>query len=241
MKEAVLKVEHVSMQYSSKEIHGVEALNDINLEVEEGEFLTILGPSGCGKSTLLQLFAGFLTPTSGKVLMHGEPITKPSYKRGVVFQSPTLYPWLNIKDNISFGLRMRKVDPAIIEKQTMEYIQATGLSGFENLFPYELSGGMQQRAAVARAMVNEPEVILMDEPFGALDPLTRKNMQDLILMLYQKTKCTVVLVTHDVKEALRLGTRVVVLKQRPGEIIYTSKAPFNEEEIVKSLMECNQF
>lgn len=234
--QVVLKVDNVSLDYDANDSNQVEALKDIFLEVEQGEFLTVLGPSGCGKSTLLDLLAGFIKPTQGCIYMHDEVIQKPSYKRGVVFQSPTLYPWLSIKDNISFGLRMRKVDPKITEQKTMEYIQATGLSGFEERFPYELSGGMQQRASVARAMVNEPEVILMDEPFGALDPLTRKNMQDLVLELHQKTKCTIVLVTHDVKEALRLGTRVVVLKKRPGEIVYTAKPPFDEEAIIKLLM-----
>lgn len=236
MMSDVLKVDHVSLEYDSNDNDQIEALKDINLEVKQGEFLTILGPSGCGKSTLLDLLAGFMKPTSGTLYMHDEVIERPSYKRGVVFQSPTLYPWLSIKDNISFGLRMRKIDPIEIERRTMEYVESVGLSGFEDRFPYELSGGMQQRAAVARAMVNEPEVILMDEPFGALDPLTRKNMQDLVLELHKKTKCTIVLVTHDVKEALHLGTRVVVLKKRPGEIVYTARPPFDEDKIIKLLM-----
>lgn len=235
IKEHVLSAKNVSMEYYSGSSQ-VVALKNVSLNVEKEELLTILGPSGCGKSTLLNILAGYIRPTSGFVSMHGELIEGPSYKRGKVFQSPTLYPWLSIKDNISFGLRMRHEKKYVIEEQTMSVIEATGLEGFEERFPYELSGGMQQRAAVARVLVNKPEVMLMDEPFGALDPQTRSTMQELLLKLHKKMRGTIVLVTHDIKEALYLGSRTIVMKKRPGEIIFRGKAPIDESKIVSLLL-----
>ena len=197
--------------------HEVAALKDLSLNIAPGEFVSLVGPSGCGKSTLLRLIAGLDTPTSGEIFLNQKKITGPHYERGLVFQDPTLYPWLNVRDNIAAGLVARKI---YREKkaEVNEYIKLAGLSGFEKTYPHKLSGGMAQRAALARALVNHPMVLLMDEPLGALDAFTRMNMQDEILRIWQKRKTTVLLVTHDVDEAVYMSDRIVVMSPRPGRI-----------------------
>ncbi|MBV7276064.1 ABC transporter ATP-binding protein [Clostridium sp. PL3] len=216
--EYVVTLKDISLRYRGEKGE-VAALKDVNLNIKEGEFICVLGPSGCGKSTLLKIIAGFLQPSEGVSEMDANPINGPDWHRGVVFQSPTLYPWLNIYDNVAFGLKMRKFSKGEIEELTNKYLELVGLKGFEKHKPYELSGGMRQRASLARVLVNKPRMILMDEPFGALDALTRQNMQTLIRTIWTKTENTVFLITHDVDEALSLATRVIVMSSRPGRII----------------------
>ena len=216
--EVVISIQHASLEYNS-ERGKVLALKDANLDIKRGEFICVLGPSGCGKSTLLNIIAGFHKPTSGCAKMGDEEIDGPNWKRGVVFQTPPLYPWLNIYDNIAFGPRKRKLPKDQIERDVNKYIELVGLKDFKNQKPYELSGGMRQRASLARVLVNQPEMILMDEPLGALDALTRTNMQSLIREIWSKTNNTVFFITHDVDEALSLATRVIVMSARPGRIV----------------------
>lgn len=215
----VMTIEGVSLRYDSKKKESVDALTDVDLTIEKGDFVCLLGPSGCGKSTLLGIMAGLHSPTSGKVMMLGKEVDGVDWRRAVVFQTPTLYPWLNTHDNVAFGPTVRGLEKEEIEARTKKYLELVGLADFGKHKPYELSGGMRQRAALARALVNDPYMILMDEPFGALDALTRTNMQDLIRDIWRRTQNTVFLITHDVDEALTLGTRVIVMSSRPGKII----------------------
>lgn len=209
----------------------VDALQNVNLNIREGEFICVLGPSGCGKSTLLKILSGFIKPTSGEALMEDELITGPDHHKGVVFQNPVLYPWLNVEDNIAFGLKMRKFQKNQIAELTKKHLELVGLSGFGKYKPYELSGGMKQRVSLAKTLVNKPRLILMDEPFGALDALTRQNMQKLIREIWNKTTNTVLLITHDVDEALELATRIVVLSHRPGTIVKEFNTSFTYDII----------
>ena len=200
------------------------ALENISLEIADGEFLTIVGPSGCGKSTVLTLVAGFESPTSGEILLNGEPVAAPGSDRVVVFQEPGLYPWLEARENIGLGLKLR--DGRIDWDLVHDYVAKVGLDGFERHYPNELSGGMQQRVALARALIVAPEVLLMDEPFGALDAQTRLAMQELLLELWGTMKATVIFVTHDVDEAILLGDRVAMMTPRPGRIAELISVPF---------------
>jgi len=193
----------------------LEVLNNINLTINEGEFISILGSSGCGKSTLLRIIAGLDTNYDGKVLLDGEEITKPSMDKGMVFQDHRLLPWLTIKDNIGFGIPDKQENKNELIKK---HIELVGLKGFEDVFPHQLSGGMSQRAAIARALVNKPKILLLDEPFGSLDAMTRINMQEEILRIWEQEKITIILVTHDIEEAVYLGNRVIVLTGRPGRV-----------------------
>ncbi|RXI69047.1 ABC transporter ATP-binding protein [Clostridium tetani] len=227
-KDYVVSLKDINLSYSGEK-GDVSALQNINLDINEGEFICVLGPSGCGKSTLLKIIAGFLKPSDGTAAMDGQIINEPNWHRGVVFQSPTLYPWLNIHDNVAFGLKMRKFPKNDIEELTNKYLDLVGLNDFKNLKPYELSGGMKQRASLARVLINKPRMILMDEPFGALDALTRENMQTLIRTIWTKTKNTVFLITHDVDEALSLATRIIVLSKRPGKILKEFNTEFTHE------------
>lgn len=195
-----------------------ETLSEINLQIEDGEFLCILGPSGCGKSTLLEILAGLQLPTAGEVWFGGSKLQGPDKRRGVVFQDPSLYPWRTVFQNVELGLEIRGTAKAERRAQVLKYLDMVGLSGFEYKYPHHLSGGMRQRAGLARALANHPEVLLMDEPFGAVDYLTRLQLQDDLLNIWQAEKKTVVFVTHDVSEAVFLGDRVVLLSPRPGRI-----------------------
>ncbi len=230
----LLKLDKVSMEFSDGK-DTLQVLNDISIEVNKGEFITILGPSGCGKSTLLNLIAGFEKPLSGEVLFLGEKVEGPDFNRGFVFQDPTLYPWLTIKDNISFGLKMRNVEKETIERLCSDFIKEVGLDGFLNRYPHELSGGMKQRAALARVLVNKPMMMLMDEPLGALDAVTRKSMRELIKSLWEHTGCTIIMVTHDIEEALELATRLIVLKSRPSYIVKEYTDFSDEEKITEEI------
>jgi ABC-type nitrate/sulfonate/bicarbonate transport system ATPase subunit len=195
-----------------------QALVPTSLAVADNDFITILGPSGCGKSTLLRIVAGLDTPTAGRVLLDGTPVARPGADRGMVFQSYTLFPWLTVRQNICFGLRERAVPPARQDEIARYWIGKVGLAGFEHHFPKMLSGGMQQRTAIARAFANDPKILLLDEPFGALDNQTRSLMQELLLALWESERKTVLFVTHDIEEAIFMASRVVVMSARPGRI-----------------------
>ncbi len=216
--EVLIDIKNLTTIYGEDE-ESVLALKDINLKIKKGEFLCVLGPSGCGKSTLLKTIAGYIEPTKGQCLMQGEPITGPDRHRGVAFQSSTLYPWMSVKDNVEFGPKMRGVPKEKIKEIREYFLDQVNLSGFENKATFELSGGMKQRVALARVLANNPQVILMDEPLGALDALTRNNMQKLIRKIWKENNSTIFFITHDVDEALSLATRVVVMSKRPGELI----------------------
>jgi ABC-type nitrate/sulfonate/bicarbonate transport system ATPase subunit len=194
------------------------ALEPTSLSVADNDFITILGPSGCGKSTLLRIVAGLDTPTTGRVLLDGQPVSRPGPDRGMVFQSYTLFPWLTVKQNICFGLREKGVPDRQQDEIAAHFIAQVGLRGFENHFPKMLSGGMQQRTALARALANDPKILLLDEPFGALDNQTRALMQELLLGIWEASRKTVLFVTHDIDEAIFMASRVLVMTARPGRV-----------------------
>jgi NitT/TauT family transport system ATP-binding protein len=194
------------------------ALEPTDLAVAENDFITILGPSGCGKSTLLRIVAGLDRPTTGRVLLDGREVTGPGADRGMVFQSYTLFPWLTVAENIAFGLTERGVPASERRDIVAAYIEKVGLKGFERHYPKQLSGGMQQRTAIARALANDPEILLLDEPFGALDNQTRSLMQELLLGIWERERKTVLFVTHDIEEAIFLASRTIVMTARPGRI-----------------------
>jgi len=227
-KTAALLVSGVGMVYEVPNGEPVEALDDVSFDLDQGRLLTLLGPSGCGKTTLLNILAGFLAPTSGLVTLGGSPIKAPSQERGMVFQQGALFEWLNVSDNISFGPRMNGQRSTATRALVDELLDTVGLAGFGDKRVYELSGGMQQRVALARCLANDPKIILMDEPLGALDALTREKMQGLVLKLWQNTGKTVVLVTHSVEEALYLGDQLFVMAPRPGRIERSYELPFAE-------------
>jgi NitT/TauT family transport system ATP-binding protein len=192
------------------------ALEGVSLDIAAGEFLCLVGPSGCGKSTLLSILAGFTTADSGEVLVDGRPVEGPGPDRGVLFQTPTLFPWLTTRQNVLYGPRARGALTAAAREEANELLETVGLTDFADAYPHELSGGMRHRAAFARVLINHPRVLLMDEPFGALDAITRAGMQRFLLELWQRQRTTIVFVTHDVEEATLLGDRVSVLSGRPG-------------------------
>ena len=196
----------------------VVALKDASLTIRKGEFVTLIGASGCGKSTLLRIIAGFETPTSGEALMWGTPIDGPAPQRGMVFQDYALFPWLSVRDNIGFGPTSQGWPKVRVRETTDRFIEMVGLGRFADAYPHQLSGGMRQRVAIARVLANEAEVVLMDEPFGALDAMTRERLQEELLDIWRKTRLTVVFVTHSVEEAIMLADRVVVMTPGPGRI-----------------------
>jgi ABC-type nitrate/sulfonate/bicarbonate transport system ATPase subunit len=196
----------------------VTALRPTDLAIAANDFITLLGPSGCGKSTLLRIVAGLDRPSTGRVTLDGREVTAPGPERGMVFQSYTLFPWLTVAENIAYGLDERRVKDAEKREIVAHYIDRMGLRGFERHWPKQLSGGMQQRTAIARALANDPEVLLLDEPFGALDNQTRSLMQELLLGIWERDRKTVLFVTHDIEEAIFLASRVLVMSRRPGRI-----------------------
>ncbi len=216
---SLLQLQDVHVTYNGASNGGVVALSGISLDVAEGELLAVIGPSGCGKSTLLNLIAGFIDPDQGRVLFAGDPVQRPGPERAVVFQDGALFPWLTVAGNIDFVMRMQKRPKPERARVQRELIELVGLEGFEHAHPHELSGGMRQRVAIARALAMEPRVLLMDEPFGALDAQTRERLQDELLRIWRQTQKTIVFVTHNVEEAAYLGDRVVVMSQRPGTIV----------------------
>ncbi len=194
------------------------ALQNIDLHLKKSEFVSIVGSSGCGKSTLLNIVAGLIQPCAGQVLVEGNPVQGPGADRGMVFQGYTLYPWLSVANNIAFGLKLRHLSKAQIKERVSYYLDVVGLTKFAKAYPKQLSGGMKQRVAIARALANEPEVLLMDEPFGALDAQTKEQMQQFLLELWEQTRVTVLMITHDLEEAVFLSQRVYVMSAHPGEI-----------------------
>ena len=214
----LLSIQGVSRTFASHKGTQTQALLPVDFEVRENDFVTILGPSGCGKSTMLRIVAGLDFPTTGQVLLDGQAIDGPGADRGMVFQSYTLFPWLTVAQNIRFGLREKGVPEAVQKERSDYFIAKVGLRGFENHFPKQLSGGMQQRTAIARALANDPKILLMDEPFGALDNQTRVVMQELLLGIWEAERKTVMFVTHDIDEAIFMANRVAVFSARPGRI-----------------------
>ena len=218
--------QNINMIFKSPKGEKVHALKDISFSLKKGELLTVLGPSGCGKTTLLNIAAGFLRPTSGSINLGGKEINGPGVERGMVFQQGALFEWLTVNENVNFGLRMKKEDPITTAKKVEDWLDIVGLKGFGNTPTYQLSGGMQQRVALARCLINDPDLILMDEPLGALDALTREKMQSLVLKIWKETGKTIVLITHSVEEALLLGEKLYVMAPRPGRIHKEYKLPF---------------
>ncbi|MBW2130380.1 MAG: ABC transporter ATP-binding protein [Deltaproteobacteria bacterium] len=218
-KRVKIKAHKVKKRFASTPFtSGVTALEEINMEVHEGEFAALIGPSGCGKSTFLYIVAGFEKATAGEVQIDGRPVTRPGPDRGIVFQEYVLFPWLTVAQNITFGLEIQCVDKAGCRSRCHELLQITGLSGFENNYPHTLSGGMQQRVAIARALAYDPEVLLMDEPFGALDAQTKRRMIADFVHLWESLKKTVLFVTHSVEEALMLADTIFLFSFRPSRI-----------------------
>jgi NitT/TauT family transport system ATP-binding protein len=213
----------VSLRGLTVEFGGAQAraaaLSQIDLDVGAGEFVCVLGPSGCGKSTLLGAIAGHIAPTRGQVDVDGEPVEGPHPERGLVFQQHTLFPWKRVLDNVAFGLKMQGVGAAARRRAARELLELVGLGAYASHYPAQLSGGMQQRVEIARVLINRPRVLLMDEPFGALDAQTRRHMQTLLLDVWSKVRTTVVFVTHDIEEALFLGERIVILARQPAGIV----------------------
>jgi len=194
------------------------ALREVSFRVHRREFVCVIGPSGCGKSTLIRIIAGLESPTSGRVLLEGKPVTAPGSDRGMVFQGYTLFPWLTVKGNVMFGLRVAGKSDALAEREARQWIELVGLSKFENVYPHQLSGGMKQRVAIARALANSPRILIMDEPFGALDAQTRCQMQSHLLQIWRQVDVTVLFITHDLDEAIYLADRILVLGANPGHV-----------------------
>lgn len=214
MEAGILQIDNVFKTFATPNGE-VEALKNIRLHVNEGELVTIIGPSGCGKSTLLRIIAGLDTQYRGTVLLNGRPIDGPSIEKGFIFQEPRLFPWLTVEKNIAGDLPLKQPD---IRRKVDELIELVRLKGFEKAYPKELSGGMAQRVAIARALLRSPKVLLLDEPFGALDAFTRSHMQEVLLDIWQTNRTTMLFVTHDLDEAVFLAERVVIMKARPGHI-----------------------
>ncbi|HEX2950238.1 MAG TPA: ABC transporter ATP-binding protein [Armatimonadota bacterium] len=215
--EGSISIKQVARVFPDNTGQLFHALGPVDLEIDTGEFVSLVGPSGCGKSTLLRAITGLDHPTSGDLFLDNEPITGPGHQRGLVFQDPTLFPWLTVSGNVASGLVARntyKQQAADVQ----EYIRLVGLEGFESAYPHQLSGGMAQRVAIARALVNHPKVLLLDEPLGALDAFTRMQMQDELLRIWQDRRTTMVLVTHDIDEAIYMSDRIVIMTPSPGRI-----------------------
>ncbi|MEU4593099.1 ABC transporter ATP-binding protein [Micromonospora aurantiaca (nom. illeg.)] len=213
-----IEIDGLDKEYRPRKSAPTQALSDINLTVRRGEFISVVGPSGCGKTTLLKILAGLSPKTGGAVRIAGRDVTKPLPEVGMVFQAPTLLPWRTIFDNVMVPAEIQRLDPRRHRERAQQLLEMVGLNGFEQKYPHELSGGMQQRAGICRALVHDPAVLLMDEPFGALDAMTREYMNVELLRIWQESNQTIVLVTHSIPEAVFLSDRVVVLSPRPGRI-----------------------
>jgi len=235
MAESILEIDNVSRVFVQNKSR-VVALDRVSLNVKRGEFITLIGPSGCGKSTLLKIIAGLDTQRKGQVLLEGEEIVKPGIDKGFVFQEPRLFPWLTVEKNIAGDLSLRRPE---IRDRVAELIGLVRLQGFEKAYPKELSGGMAQRVAIARALLRNPKVLLLDEPFGALDAFTRSHMQEVLLDIWEKNRTTMIFVTHDIDEAIFLANRVVIMKPRPGSIrgIVPIDLPFPRKKASGSFQE----
>ena len=226
---ALLAIDQLGKTFGSG-VGQVQALSPTDLYVQEGDFLCVVGPSGCGKTTLLNLVAGFERPSSGQVRLRGQPITGPGAERGVVFQQGALFNWMTVLENVAFGPRACGVNPEAARKRARGLLQMVGLEAFADKYPYQLSGGMQQRVGIARALANEPGILLMDEPFAALDQQTRELLQEEIRNIWRRERKTVLWITHSIDEALFLATHIAVMTARPGRIKAAFRSPFNETE-----------
>jgi NitT/TauT family transport system ATP-binding protein len=220
-----IKIEHLSFSYSDSDSDN-DILDDFNLEIHNKEFVTIVGPSGCGKTTLLNIVAGLFSPTKGRVLLDDKHITEPGADRTMVFQDDAVFPWYTVRQNVEYGLKIMKIRGDKLKEIVRRNLEIVGLLKCKDMFPRQLSGGMRKRVDVARALSTEPEVLLMDEPFAALDVMTKEKLQEDFLNIWQKVHMTVLFVTHDLEEALYLSDRVVVMSQSPGKIIRNVKVPF---------------
>ncbi|MEW9918258.1 taurine ABC transporter ATP-binding protein [Marimonas sp. MJW-29] len=232
-----LVIDNISMRFDLPDGGHVQALKNVSLDLKAGELLSVLGPSGCGKTTLLNIVAGFLAPTEGKMILNGHEIKGPDAERGMVFQQGALFEWMSVRENVGFGPSMKGMPKADKAKTVNHLLDVVGLQDFKEKAVYELSGGMQQRVALARCLANDPDVILMDEPLGALDALTREKMQSLVLKLWKETGKTIILITHSVEEALLLGERLIVMAPRPGRIHKEYRLPFAELGVNADLRE----
>lgn len=232
-----LIIDNLSMRFDLPNGDSVQALQDVNLILKAGELMSVLGPSGCGKTTLLNIVAGFLAPTAGQVLLAGARVVGPDANRGMVFQQGALFEWMSVRENVGFGPRMKHAPQKETQEKVDHLLDVVGLGDFKEKAIYELSGGMQQRVALARCLANDPEVILMDEPLGALDALTREKMQSLVLELWKETGKTIILITHSVEEALLLGERLLVMAPRPGRIHKEYRLPFADLGVDQDLRE----
>ncbi len=220
--------DNLNMVFTTPKGESVHALKDVSFTLKQGELLSVLGPSGCGKTTLLNIIAGFLRPTGGSISLDENEIDGPGVERGMVFQQGALFEWLTVAENVDFGLRMKGANRKDTANKVEEWLDIVGLQGFGNVPTYQLSGGMQQRVALARCLINDPDVILMDEPLGALDALTREKMQSLVLKIWKETGKTIMIITHSVEEALLLGERLFVMAPRPGRLHKEYRLPFAE-------------
>lgn len=232
-----LQIDKISMRFDLPNGSSVQALKDVSLDLKAGELLSVLGPSGCGKTTLLNIAAGFLAPTEGRMVLNGKTVEGPGAERGMVFQQGALFEWMSVRENVGFGPMMKGMADAPKREIVDHLLDVVGLGDFKEKAVYELSGGMQQRVALARCLANEPDVILMDEPLGALDALTREKMQGLVLKLWKETGKTIILITHSVEEALLLGERLLVMAPRPGRIHKEYRLPFAEMGVNRDLRE----
>ena len=232
-----LLIDQLSMRFDLPSGKSVQALKNVSLDIKEGQLMSVLGPSGCGKTTLLNIIAGFLAPTEGSVTLHGDQVTGPGPERGMVFQQGALFEWMSVRENVGFGPSMKHMPKAEKTEIVDHLLDVVGLQDFKEKAVYELSGGMQQRVALARCLANEPDVILMDEPLGALDALTREKMQSLVLKLWKETGKTIILITHSVEEALLLGERLLVMAPRPGRIHQEYQLPFADLGVGADLRE----
>lgn len=236
-KASSLHIDQISMTFELPDGNAIEALKNISLTLEKGQILSVLGPSGCGKTTLLNIVAGFLAPTSGQVVLNGKHIMGPGPQIGMVFQQGALFEWMSVEKNIGFGPTMEGAPKAQTKEKVDKLLEIVGLHDYGKKAIYELSGGMQQRVALARCLANDPDIILMDEPLGALDALTREKMQGLVLKLWKETGKTIILITHAVEEALLLGERLLVMAPRPGRIHKEYQLPFASMGVDSDLRE----
>ncbi len=232
-----LEIQDISMRFDLPNGGHVQALKNVTLDLKQGELMSVLGPSGCGKTTLLNIVAGFLAPTEGKIVLNGNHVLGPDAERGMVFQQGALFEWMSVRENVSFGPRMAGKSQSEWGSNVDHLLDVVGLQDFKEKMIYELSGGMQQRVALARCLANDHDVILMDEPLGALDALTREKMQGLVLKLWKETGKTIILITHSVEEALLLGERLLVMAPRPGRIHTEYRLPFADLGVDKDLRE----
>lgn len=245
-----LKIENVYKSFAAKKVKGTKvqaedfvAVENLSLEVKAGEFVAIVGPSGCGKSTLLDLLAGLTTPSSGQITIDGQAIKKPGLDRGIVFQQYALFPWLTAIENIEFGLDAKGVDKQQRYQTAKYFLNLVGLSEFEHHYPNELSGGMKQRVAIARSLAYDPDILLMDEPFAALDAQTRETLQAELVKIWQQTQKTIIFITHSIDEAIYLGQRIAIMTSRPGRIKQVIEVPAelrSDQEDVRSSPEFSQ-